>query len=43
VVFAGEVQKAVYRVKEDGTELQKLVPIESFGNLLSISLDGKWW
>jgi dipeptidyl aminopeptidase/acylaminoacyl peptidase len=42
VVFAGEVQKAVYRVKEDGTELQKLISVESFGALFSVSPDGKW-
>jgi len=42
VFFAGGVQKAVYRVKEDGTELQKLARIESFGDLFSVSPDGKW-
>ena len=34
--------EAVYRVKEDGTQLKKLVPIESFGSLFKVSPDGKW-
>jgi Tol biopolymer transport system component/DNA-binding winged helix-turn-helix (wHTH) protein len=42
VVFASEVQKAAYRVKEDGSQLQKLVPLESFGTVFSVSPDGKW-
>jgi Tol biopolymer transport system component/DNA-binding winged helix-turn-helix (wHTH) protein len=42
VVFAGEREKAVYRVKEDASELQKLVRIESHGALFSVSPDGKW-
>jgi Tol biopolymer transport system component len=42
VVFAGEREKAVYRVKEDGSDLQKLMRIESPSPLFSISPDGKW-
>jgi hypothetical protein len=44
VTFVGEEKgmKFVYRVKEDGSELQKVVRIESAGALFSASPDGKW-
>jgi eukaryotic-like serine/threonine-protein kinase len=44
VVFMGEEKAAkfVYRVKEDGSGLQKIVRIDSVGSLFSPSPDGKW-
>jgi len=44
VVFMGEEKgtKFVYRVKEDGNELQKLTRIDSHAPLFNPSPDGKW-
>ena len=44
VVFVGREKgaKFVYRVKEDGSELQKVVGIDSPAPLFSASPDGKW-
>jgi Tol biopolymer transport system component len=44
VVFANEENgaKLIYRVKEDGSELQKVVRIDSPSSLFSASPDGKW-
>jgi Tol biopolymer transport system component len=44
VVFVGEEKgaKFVFRVKEDGSELQKVVRIDSAPALFSASPDGKW-
>jgi DNA-binding winged helix-turn-helix (wHTH) protein/Tol biopolymer transport system component len=44
VLFMGEENgtKFVYRVKEDGSELQKVVRIDSPASLFSASPDGKW-
>jgi Tol biopolymer transport system component/DNA-binding winged helix-turn-helix (wHTH) protein len=44
VVFAGEEKgaKFVFRVKEDGSELRKVVRIDSAPALFSASPDGKW-
>lgn len=44
LIFMGEEKgaKVVYRVKQDGSELQKVVRIDSAGVLFSVSPDGKW-
>jgi dipeptidyl aminopeptidase/acylaminoacyl peptidase len=44
VVFKGDEKgtKFVYRVKEDGSELRKVVRIDSASSLFSASPDGKW-
>lgn len=44
LVFMGEEKgiKFVYRIKEDGSELQKVVRIDSPASLFSASPDGKW-
>jgi Tol biopolymer transport system component/DNA-binding winged helix-turn-helix (wHTH) protein len=44
VVFAGEQKgaKFIFRVKEDGSELQKVVRIDSAPGLFGASPDGKW-
>jgi Tol biopolymer transport system component len=44
VIFKGNENGSnfVYRVKEDGTELQKLLRIDSAGPLFSASPDGRW-
>ena len=44
VLFLGEEKgtKFVYRVKENGSEPQKLVRIEAAASLFSVSPDGKW-
>jgi Tol biopolymer transport system component len=42
VVFMAEGEKVVYRVKEDGSELQKIVSVESSASLFSVSPDGRW-
>jgi Tol biopolymer transport system component/predicted Ser/Thr protein kinase len=44
VVFMGEEMgtKVVYRIKENGSELQKVVRTDSAGSLFSASPDGKW-
>lgn len=42
LVFMAEEKKVVYRIKEDGSELQKVVRIESSAPLFSVSPDGKW-
>ena len=44
VVFMGEEKgtKFVYRVKEDGSDLQQVVRIDAPTSLFSASPDGKW-
>jgi Tol biopolymer transport system component len=44
VVFMGDEKgtKFVYRVKEDGSELQRIVRIDSARSLFSASPDGRW-
>jgi eukaryotic-like serine/threonine-protein kinase len=43
VIFLGEEKGLIYRVKEDSSELKKVMRIESPGGFLfSVSPDGKW-
>jgi dipeptidyl aminopeptidase/acylaminoacyl peptidase len=42
VIFMGEQPKIVYRSKEDGSNIERIVLVDSPGSQFSVSPDGRW-